>query len=180
MTGIVGRRGRPLLIMRARLRHELADTLRGKLEGSTQLAAPSRKLGGHQTYSLQSTRSDDPVAGIGHTVEMAMLGDDLVVGNDGSAMREVLEHNPDYTSAESSRRVLSADPRFRGLRERLDVPDGSLFAYGDWRRLGRRLQSSLTGAPAQLLHGSGLGSARSIMMTLCKVFASILKHSDAF
>ena len=165
MTGIVGRRGRPLLVMRARLQDGLADSLRSKLDGTTQLATKSRMLGGHQTYSLNSQRTADSSPGAGQTVEMAMVGMDLVVGNDGSAMREVLEHDRGETSAQS-KRVLSSDPRFRSLRERLEVPDGSLFAYGDWQRLGRRLQSFLTGAPAQLLHGSGLGHARSIMMTL--------------
>ena len=166
MTGIVGKRGTPLLVLRARLRHELAGTLRSKLEETTQLAVPNRTLGGHQTYTLRSNRARTRDAKVGETVELAMVGDDLVVGNDGSAMREVLEPLPNQTSAQPVRRVLSVDPRFRSLRKRLDVPKGSLFAYGDWQRLGRRLQSSLIGAPAQLLSGSGLGSARSIMMTI--------------
>ncbi len=166
MTGIVGRQGTPLLVLRARLRPGLARNLRAKLEETTQLAIPSRKLGGHQTYTLKNNRGRPRDAKVGQTVELAMVGDDLIVGNDGSAMREVLEPLPNHTSAQPVRRVLSADPRFRSLRKRLDVPKGSLFAYGDWRRLGRRLQSSLIGASAQLLSGSGLGSARSIMMTI--------------
>ena len=169
MTGIVGRRGTPLLVLRARLKPGLATNLRSKLEETTQLAVPNRKLGGTQTYTLRSGRNGSGRKGDarpGETVELAMVGNDLVVGNDGSAMREVLVPQPNVTSAKATRRVLSADPRFRSLRKRLDVPEGSLIAFGDWQRLGRRLQSSLDGAPAQLLSGSGLGSARSIMMTI--------------
>lgn len=169
MTGIVGRRGSPLLVLRARLKPGLAANLRSKLEETTLLAVPNRKLGGTQTYTLRSghKRSGQKRdAKPGETVELAMVGNDLVVGNDGSAMREVLVPQPNVTSAKPGRRVLSADPRFRSLRKRLDVPEGSLVAFGDWQRLGRRLQSSLDGAPAQLLSGSGLGSARSIMMTI--------------
>lgn len=171
MTGIVSGRsatgvrlGQPLLVLRARLRRDQADRLRLVLEETTDLATPSRKVGGHQTYKLRSTSTARP-RGPGDVVEMAMVGDDLVVGNDDTALREVLEPLSKRTTTEK-RRVLSNDPRFRDLHSRLDVPAGSLVAYGDWQRLGRRLQSSLTGVPAQLLASSGLGSARSVMMAI--------------
>ncbi|HEB51925.1 MAG TPA: hypothetical protein ENI87_01590, partial [bacterium] len=93
-----------------------------------------------------------------------MVGNDLVVGNDGSAMREVLDP-PRETSA-GGRRVLSSDPRFLSLRDAQEVPSGSLLAYGDWQRLGRRLQSHLSGVPASLIRSSGLGAARSVMLVL--------------
>lgn len=165
MTGIVARRGQPLLVLRARLRTDAANALRLSLEGAASVAVPSRKLGGHQTYTMPSSSSTRR-RGAGDIVEIALVGNDLVVANDSSAMREVLVPLPNRTGVEPTRKVLSADPRFNALRKRLDVPAGSLLAYGDWQRLGRRLESYLGGVPAQLLSSSGLGSARAVMMTL--------------
>ena len=162
LTGVVGRAGTPLLVLRARLEHDQADRLRVVFEQSQELASPNRELGGHQTYLLRGGRG----SGVGETVEMAMVGDDFVVGNDSTAMREVLAPAPATTAASGRREVLSNSPRFRRLRDRLDVPAGSLLAYSDWQRLGRRLQSSMTGAHADLLASSGLGSARSMMATI--------------
>jgi hypothetical protein len=165
MTGIVARKGQPLLVLRARLRRDAANALRLSLEGAASVAVPSRKLGGHQTYTMPSSSSTRR-RGAGDIVEIALVGNDLVVANDSSAMREVLVPLPNQTGVEPTRKVLSADPRFNALRKRLDVPAGSLLAYGDWQRLGRRLESYLGGVPAQLLSSSGLGSARAVMMTL--------------
>jgi len=162
LTGIVGRGGKPLLVLRARLEHDQADRLRLVLEQTADLASPHRKLGGHQTFTLKGGHA----RGAGDVVEMAMVGDDFVVGNDTSAMREVLDPEPATTSAGEQRQVLSANRQFQQLRKRLEVPPGSLLAYGDWKRLGRRLQSSMSGAHAELLASSGLGSARSVMMTI--------------
>ncbi|MGK0155089.1 MAG: hypothetical protein ACI9SE_002049 [Neolewinella sp.] len=165
MTGIVARKGQPLLVLRARLRRDAANALRLSLEGAASVAVRSRKLGGHQTYTMPSSSSTRR-RGAGDIVEIALVGNDLVVANDSSAMREVLVPLPNRTGVEPTRKVLSADPRFNALRKRLDVPAGSLLAYGDWQRLGRRLESYLGGVPAQLLNSSGLGSARAVMMTL--------------
>ena len=162
MTGIVAQKGLPLVVLRARLSHDQADTLRLQLEGAASLAVPSRKLNGSQTYTFVGGENRSA----GEVVEMALVGDDVVVSNDTTAMREVLEPVPAVTGTQSTRRVLSADPQFRALRERLDVPAGSLLAFGDWQRLGRRLASHLDGVPAQLLSSSGLGSARSVMMSI--------------
>tara|TARA_R110002096_G_scaffold13763_2_gene48451 strand:- start:1283 stop:3148 length:1866 start_codon:yes stop_codon:yes gene_type:complete len=179
MTGIVARKGQPLLVLRARLRQDAANALRLSLEGASSVAVRSRKLGDHQTYTMPSAgnaaggpaaggrvRRGAGAVGPGDIVELALVGNDLIVANDSSAMREVLVPQPNRTGTAPVRRVLSADPRFNALRKRLDVPAGSLLAYGDWHRLGRRLQSYLGGVPAQLLNSSGLGSARSVMMTL--------------
>ncbi|MFT4514279.1 MAG: hypothetical protein ACI89X_000792 [Planctomycetota bacterium] len=165
MTGIVARKGQPLLVLRARLRKDAANVLRLSLEGAASVAVPSRKLGGHQTYTMPSS-SRKRRRGAGDVVEIALVGNDLVVANDSSAMREVLVPIPNRTGVEPARKVLSSNPRFNALRKRLEVPAGSLIAYGDWQRLGRRLESYLGGVPAQLLSSSGLGSARSVMMTL--------------
>ena len=174
LTGIVGRAGKPLLVLRARLEHDQADRLRLVLEQTAALATPNRKLGGHQTFTLRGGRGQ----GAGDVVEMAMVGDDFVVGNDTSAMREVLEPQPATTSAGGQRQVLSANKQFQQLRKRLEVPPGSLLAYGDWKRLGRRLQSSMTGAHAELLASSGLGSARSVMMTIAPASKEQSKKAD--
>ncbi len=165
MTGIVARKGQPLLVLRARLRQDAANALRLSLEGAASVAVPYRQLGGHQTYTMpSSSRGRRP--GAGDVVEIALIGNDLVVANDTLAMREVLVPVPNRTGVQPARKVLSSDPRFNALRKRLDVPAGSLIAYGDWQRLGRRLESYLGSVPTQLLNSSGLGSARSVMMTL--------------
>ena len=165
MTGIVARKGQPMLVLRARLRQDAANALRVSLEGTASAAVPNRQLGGHQTYTMSSGGSVRN-SGAGGVVEIALIGNDLVVANDTSAMREVLVPLPRRTGVEPIRKVLSSDPRFNALRKRMDVPAGSLLAYGDWQRLGRRLESYLGSVPAQLLNSSGLGSARSVMMTL--------------
>ncbi len=162
LTGIVGRSGTPLLILRARLEHDQADRLRLVFRETDALAAPNRELGGHQTYTLRGGRDSGP----GQTVEMALVGDDFVVGNDARAMREVLEPLAGGTSAGGARQVLSHSPAFLRLRERLDLPSGSLLAFSDWQRLGKRLQSSMSGAHAELLASSGLSSARSLMASI--------------
>ena len=162
LTGIVGRSGTPLLILRARLEHDQADRLRLVFRESDALAEPNRELGGHQTYTLRGGRDSGP----GQTVEMALVGDDFVVGNDARAMREVLEPLAGGTSAGGARQVLSQSPAFLRLRERLDLPSGSLLAFSDWQRLGKRLQSSMSGAHAELLASSGLSSARSLMASI--------------
>jgi uncharacterized protein YuzB (UPF0349 family) len=179
MTGILARQGRPLLVLRARLSHDQASILRLKLEGSASQARPSRKFGDTQSYTFDNGAN----RGAGEVFEMALVGDDLVVGNDTSALREVLEPQPMQTGTQPVRRVLSADPRFLSLKKRLQVPAGSLIAYGDWQRLGQRLQSYLGGAPAQLLSSSGLGSARSVMIGIAPAkqdFAATLLLDFAF
>lgn len=165
MTGIVARKGQPLVVLRARLRHDAANDLRIALEGKKSSAVRSRKLGKQQTYTFPP-KDGAPRRGAGDVFEMAIVGNDLVAANDTSAMREVLEPQPNRTGVQPARRVLSSNPRFNALRKRLEVPAGSLIAFGDWQRLGRRLESYLGGVPAQLLGSSGLGSARSVMMTL--------------
>ncbi|MGC6489548.1 MAG: hypothetical protein ACON4Z_18020 [Planctomycetota bacterium] len=162
LTGIVGRGGAPLLILRARLEHDQANKLRLVFRDSDALAQPNRELGGHQTYTLRGGRG----SGAGQTVEMAMVGDDFVVGNDARAMREVLEPMAATTRASGGREVLSRSPAYRRLRERVELPPGSLLAFSDWQRLGRRLQSSMSGTHAELLASSGLSSARSMMATI--------------
>ncbi|MFK7741673.1 MAG: hypothetical protein AB8H80_15250 [Planctomycetota bacterium] len=175
MTGIVAGGGTPLLVLRARLEHAQAERLRGSLESASGAARPSRQLGAHQTYTVPQPAgqaSRKPSERVGQELEMAVVGDDFVIGNDGSAMRELLDPMVERTSAAPSRRVLSADPSFCSLRDRLEVPSGSLIVYSDWRRLSRRLQSTMAGMPAQLLGSSGLGSASSLMISVAPATVS--------
>lgn len=174
LTGVVPSAGQPLLVLRARLRKDDRERLRGVLDGA-DLAEPHRVLGGQKTWSL---RANDraAVAGPGELVELALVGDDLLVANDSTAMEELLAPVDQRTSATSKRLVLSADPRFTSLRKRVQVPAGSLLVYGDWLRLGQRLQAATqkeSGAgselPSFLLEWSGLGSARSVMASLSGV-----------
>ncbi len=183
LTGIVGRQGAPLLLLRASLLRDEADRLRLVLEGggvaagaaegedataAGALATRHRLVGERQTWRLRGGGE-----GPGEVVELALLGDDLVVGNDGSAMREVLEVDPTRTSATPDRLVLSADPRFTSLHDRIDTPKGSLLVYGDWARLGQRLRGASSGATAQLLGSSGLGAAKPIMITVTPMRADL-------
>lgn len=168
MTGIAPGRGVPLVVLRARLRQGQADQLRESFGASDSPARPGRELGGHRTFEIPSRIG----AGPGRGLELALVGDDFVIGNDSRALAEVLAPEPQRTAAgQPERRVLSSDPRFRALRDRLDLPSGSLLAYGDWQRLGRRLGAQFDGVPAQLLGSSGLGSASSVMITVAPVAA---------
>jgi len=164
LTGIVGRDGDPLVVMRLSLQTKTAGRWRERLEQDPSLATPSRRIGGKQTYRLTDGGGASAM-GIGDVFEVAFVDDDLVIGNDTSAMREVLEPRVE-TSALATRRVLSADPQFQELRRRMNAPVGSLLAYGDWRRLGSRLRSHVAGASVQLLESSGLGAASAVMMTI--------------
>lgn len=164
LTGVVPNGGQPLLVLRARLQRNEAGRMSELLAGP-DLAAPQRRLGETQTYSL---READGVSRdeIGGRVELAVVGDDLIVANDGTAMQELLAPAPEVTSAAPIRRVLSADPRFNQLKAQLAAGPGSLMLYGDWQRLSRRLQASSEGVPQAVLSWSGLDNARTVMAAL--------------
>lgn len=166
MTSIVPSGGQPLLVLRARLQRSEADRLQMALDGK-ELATPGRRVAGRTTYRLHS---DTEPTGPGQEVEMALVGADLLVGNDSTAMREVLEPRAGTTTAATST-VLSADPRFVALRQRLPVAPGALWMYGDWQRLGQRIESSLDGVPGLLLGSSGFGGARAVMASVASAQA---------
>ena len=165
LTGVLPAGGQPLLVLRARLQNGEAARLQGLLDGP-DLARHQRVVGGHQTWSLRSRASRAVEPGPGELVELSLVGDDLMVANDMTAMEELLGPADQRTAATSRRLVLSADPRFTSLKKRLDVPAGSLLVYGDWLRLSQRLQTSTEGLPSFLLSWSGLGSARSVMASV--------------
>ncbi len=169
LTGVLPAGGQPLLVLRARLHDGESTRLQGLLGDST-LAQPQRQLAGQQTWSLRGAVGA-AAAGPGGLVELTLVGDDLLVANDATAMEELLQVPDQRTSATSTRQVLSADPRFLSLKKRLSVPPGSLLVYGDWVRLGQRLQTSRDGLPSFLLGWSGLGSARSVMASVAGVGA---------
>jgi hypothetical protein len=170
LTGVVPGVGRPLLVLRVQLQSAEAERLHGLLqEGS--MAVAHRTVGGQATFRLLDRDAADLVppavaaSGPGELIELALVGTDLVVGNDDLAMQELLAPESTRTTA-APKHVLAADPEFLALRQRLGVPAGSLFVYGDWPRLGHRLQTSLAGVPGTLLDWSGLGSARRVMLSL--------------
>ncbi len=172
LTGVVppreeGRPGQPLLILRARLQRAEADSLQLALDGN-ELAAPNRRLGGQSTYKL---RSEQKAEAPGQEVELALVGADLLVGNDTSAMREVLESPARGTAATNDRAVLSTQPRFLAMRQRLPIAPGALWMYGDWQRLNQRLESAVDGVPGWLIHSSGLGDARAVMASVASAQA---------
>lgn len=162
LTGIVPDSGQPLLVLRARLQPREADGLQLALDGE-DLAEPQRRVGGRQTFRL---RSPVPATAPGQAVELALVGTDLLVGNDMTAVQEVLAPQPAVTSAGGGRVVLANDPRFRLLQPRLPVGPGALWIYADWQRLGQRIAAVIDGVPGWLLGSSGLGDTAAVMVAV--------------
>lgn len=161
LTGVVPDGGQPLLVLRARLQPAEADRLQLALD-QEQLAAPKRRIGRHATYALRGGSSDRP----GREVELALVGADLVVGNDGTALQEVLAPPPARTAAGGNRGVLAGDPRFQAMKSQLPAAPGSLWWWGDWPRLRQRLDAPVEGVPGWLLGSSGLGAAHAVMASV--------------
>ena len=180
LTGILPQAGQPLLVLRARLQSDEAERLQTLL-ASGELAAPDRRIGERQTYRLRG--AEGAAAGPGEHVELALVGNDLLVGNDGSSLAELLTPVPAVTSATPQRAVLSADPRFRALRRELPAPAGSLWIYTDWQRLGTRVPADLDGLAGALLGSSGLGGARTVLASVSSAqsgfSATVLLEFDA-
>ncbi len=161
LTSVLPADGQPLLVLRARLQPDEAGRL-GALLAGPELAVPQRRLGAHQTFALREAAA---AAAPGRRVELAVVGRDLLVANDGTALEELLAPAPAATSA-APRRVLSADERFVGLRKRLAAGPGALLVYGDWQRLAHRVEALGDGVPQFVLSWSGLGGARAVMASL--------------
>jgi len=167
LTGVVPGVGQPLLVLRAQLKPDQAEKLKTVLAGGdtaqNRLTSQHRVLNGTQTYFMLGANGE-LAEGSGQQVELALVGCDLVVANDTTAIEELLE--PAGRTA-ANRRVLSNDRRFVDLQRRIDAPVGSLMIFGDWARLGQRLRATSSDAvPALLLRWSGLGSAQSVMAVL--------------
>ncbi len=159
------RGNRPLLILRARLSAADAARLREVLAGG-EVAVSFRsfqhgteRVATYQLRDGEAQRAGRP----DFAVEVAVVGDDLLATNDGLAMSEVL--GAAHTGA-AARRTLAQDERFQELRARLPAPAGSVQLYGDWPRLGRRLQAAFGGMPGFLLEHSGLGSAKAVLAVI--------------
>lgn len=173
LTGVVPDGGQPLLVLRARLLQSESKRLREVLQAG-ELAAPGRQFGAQKAYRLRDAGTQDAGAqdsgtqqGIGHEVELALVGDDLVVGNDTLAFATLLDPSaPKAVTAATPQKGLAADPRYQVLCTQSKVGAGALRVYIDWPRLGQRLRSSLDGVPGALLRSSGLGSARGVMLTV--------------
>ncbi len=173
LTGVVPDGGQPLLVLRARLLQSESKRLREVLAAG-DLAAPGRQFGAQKAYRLRDAASQDSAGrdgagrdGIGHEVELALVGDDLVVGNDTLAFATLLDPTkPTAVTSATPRQGLAADPRYQVLSTQSKVGAGALRVYVDWPRLGQRLRPSLDGLPGALLSSSGLGSARGVMLTV--------------
>jgi hypothetical protein len=168
LTGVVPNGGQPLLVLRARLLQSESKRLREVLDAG-ELAAPGRRFGANKAYRLRDAASQESAGrdGIGHEVELALVGDDLVVGNDTLAFATLLDPSkPAAVTAATPRKGLAADPHYRVLSTQSKVGAGALRVYVDWPRLGQRLRPSLEGLPGALLRSSGLDSARGVMLTV--------------
>ncbi|MBL8752059.1 MAG: hypothetical protein JNK15_02055 [Planctomycetes bacterium] len=175
LTGIVPADGQPLLVLRARLPVAAADNLQLALD-KNELGEASRKVAGTTTYRL---RGDGTAAAPGQDVELALVGADLVIGNDTSAIREVLEAPAAGNTAAAPREgVLSGDATFRAMKKQLPVAGGSLWMFGDWQRLGDRVGGDAKGMPAWLMGSSGLGSARAVMAAVSPGAAGAADRPD--
>lgn len=162
LTGVLPANGQPLLVCRVSLQIAEAERMQGLLAGP-ELANPHRTVGGRATFALRS--EGGRAAGPGEQIEIALVGGDLLLANDSTAIEELLAPQESRTSA-APRLVLANDPRFTTLRKRLEVPAGSLLIYGDWLRLGQRLQAKAEGIAGAALEWSGLGSAKSVMASI--------------
>lgn len=168
LTGVVPDGGQPLLVLRARLLQSESKRLREVLQAG-ELAAPGRQFGAQRAYRLRSAGSHDTASepGIGHEVELALVGDDLVVGNDTLVFATLLAPTePAGATAATPQRGLAADPRYQALSKQTKAGPGALRVYVDWPRLGQRVRSSLDGLPGALLRSSGLRAARGVMLTV--------------
>lgn len=148
--------GRPLLALRAELDAGDAERLQTLL-ADARLARPHRSVGGVPTFVLGGDER------AGELVEAVVVGCDLVVANHGEAIDEVL-------GGGEAPRALAGNERFLALRRELggagaQLP-GSLLVYGDWRRLGRRLQTAAGGLGRFLVDWSGLGGAEAVMASI--------------
>lgn len=158
ITSVIPADGQPLLVLRARLQPGASARL-GELLAGPDLATPQRRLGGVQTWKLRGGE-----AAPGREVELAVVGDDLVVANDIAALGDLLE--PKQRTTTASPKVLAADPRFVAMQAQLTPGPGSLLVYGDWQRLGRRFAEWTDGLPEALLGASGLDDARAVMASV--------------
>lgn len=156
LTSIAFDGGKPRLLLRARLQPDSVQRLQGSLQDGS-LATRGRQLGNHQVYALRDARGPD-------AVEIAMVGSDLLVGNDGSALQELLQPAVGTSAAPSE--ALARNAQYAALRKQSQGGPGSLQIYADWRRLGARLQPHFTGAGGELLRMSGLGEARAVFATV--------------
>jgi hypothetical protein len=160
--------GQPLLVLRARLRADEASRLGAVLQAG-ELASAAGRIGNHDVFRL---RQQSVATGPGQDVDLALVGSDLLVANDSTAMREVLAPAPARTAASSSRRVLATDGGYRALSQRAATGPGALRVYVDWRRLRDRLQASVDGVPGALLRSSGLDAAHAVMATVTAAAAT--------
>lgn len=162
LTGVVPDGGQPLLVLRVRLQARESQRLQQVL-ATGELAAPARQFGAHQAYRLRSEAARDD---LGHEVELALVGDDLLVGNDPLAFATLLLPASAARTGPVAATGLAADPRYQALRTQANAGPGALHVYVDWPRLGRNLRSSLGGMPGALLRTSGLDAARSVLLTI--------------
>lgn len=163
LTGVVPDRGQPLLVLRVRLQERESKRLQQVLD-TGELATPGRRFGARQAYRLRGVDARDE---LGHEVELALVGDDLLVGNDSLSFATLLQpSSATVTTGPVVATGLAADPRYQALRTQANAGPGALHVYLDWPRLGRNLRSSLDGMPGALLRTSGLGAARSVLLTI--------------
>lgn len=163
LTGVVPDGGQPLLVLRARLLQSESKRLREVLQAG-ELAAPGRQFGSRQAYRLRDAARRD---GLGQEVELALVGDDLVVGNDTLVFAALLDPASSTVGTSATpTKGLAADAHYQALCSQSKVGSGGLRVYVDWPRLGQRLRPALDGVPGALLRSSGLGAARGVMLTI--------------
>jgi hypothetical protein len=171
------RPGQPLLACRVRLGGDEAGRMR-QLLANSEIARAHRAIAGQPTYVLTGSipragagRSTGKGTDAGALVEVAVVGNDLVVTNYDLGMTTLLQATQppvQKTSAApfATRRALAQNPQFQMLRGRLEPKPGTLIVYGDWARLGPRLESLAAGLPGLLFEWSGATAASAVMMAL--------------
>jgi len=157
-TGVRKRDGapdQPLLVFHARLAPDAITRLRELLEGG-RLAHPLRMIGSRQVFELAVPLLRGP----GSTVELVLVGTDVLITNYGHAIDEVL--------AEPSARDqgLDADPSYRSLREQIGVTTGAIAVFADLARLRRTLAVLNDPDVDWFMRSSGLAAVHRVMLAV--------------
>lgn len=154
----------PLMVARTRVPATARDALARALESGT-IAEPLRELGGHRTFGLSGGLTGSRRRP-GALIEVALVDDSLLLSNHGATLEALLVRDARRTSTDpgASAGVLSADPAFIALRERLDLAPGSLFAYVDWQRAWRRLAPKLAPLDREVVDALGVTAMRHVLV----------------
>ncbi len=152
----------PGMVCRLGLTEAQAAALRGALERGT-LTRPLRLLGKNQTHVMRSADPDSE-----ELFEVALVGRDLLIGNQAASFAEVLLSS-NTTSSVDVHPPMAADPGFRSLYQRVSAEPGSVVVSLSWDRLAddlemRLARSKVDRAHLPILHALGVMCAERVVI----------------